>query len=203
MSAAGFEVYLIDDDQRVLSALRRLLSAEGYAVRTYSDAETFLAEHDPATPGCAIVDLGLPGLDGFEIQKALSSEAGDRPVVFLTGTGDIPASVKAMKAGAVDFLVKPVDATTLLAAVQQAERTDAEIRGRWTERHSFEERVSRLTPRELQVMDAVVAGRLNKQIAGDLGTVEKTIKVHRSRMMAKMGVRTLADLVRMVQQFRA
>lgn len=202
MAEAPFQVHVIDDDERVRATLSRLLSLAGYAVRSYADAESFLIAHDPDVPGCAIVDLGLPGKDGFEIQRVLALEAHERPVIFLTGKGDIPASVKAMKAGAVDFLVKPVDAPTLLAAVSQAEAADALIRRNREERGSFEERVGRLTPRERQVLDGVVAGRLNKQIAGDLGTVEKTIKVHRGRMMRKMAARTVADLVRLVQQFR-
>jgi FixJ family two-component response regulator len=195
-------VHLIDDDERVLAALARLLSAEGYRVECYADAEAFLLAHDPEVPGCAIVDLGLPGKDGFEIQRALSLEACERPVVFLTGRGDIPASVRAMKAGAVDFLVKPVDVATLLAAVSQAREADALKRRNRQARLSFEQRLARLTPRERQVLDQVVAGRLNKQIAGDLGTVEKTVKVHRGRMMRKMGARTVAELARAVQQFR-
>ena len=199
MSDSLFQVYLIDDDQRILTALSRLLSAAGYPVNTYSDAESFLAEHDPATPGCAVVDLSLPGKDGFEIQKEL--EACRRPVLFLSGQGDIPASVRAMKAGALDFLVKPVDADTLLAALRQARAVDGERRRQLDDRKDFDARFARLTPRERQVLEHVVAGRLNKQIAGDLGTVEKTIKVHRGRMMEKMGVRTVADLVRKVQQF--
>jgi FixJ family two-component response regulator len=199
MSDLPFHVHLIDDDPRVLTALSRLLSSAGYVVEAYPDAESFLAGHKPDVPGCAVVDLSLPGKDGFEVQSAL--EACGRPVLFLSGHGDIPASVRAMKAGALDFLVKPVDADTLLAAVGQAAEVDQAKRRSLRDRRAFEERFARLTPRERQVLGQVVAGRLNKQIAGDLGTVEKTIKVHRARMMVKMGVRTLADLVRLVEQF--
>jgi FixJ family two-component response regulator len=199
MGEIPFRVHLIDDDERVRAALSRLLASAGYTVEAYADAEAFLLAHDPQSPGCAIIDLALPGKDGFEIQRRLSPQAC--PVVFLTGQGDIPASVRAMKAGAVDFLVKPVDAPTLLAAESQAEQADALRRRDQRERGSFEERLARLTPRERQVLDGVVAGRLNKQIAGDLGTVEKTIQVHRGRMRRKMEARTVAELVRMVQQF--
>jgi FixJ family two-component response regulator len=191
-------IYLVDDDERVLVALKRLLTLEGYLVSCYSTGEEFLHGHDPEVPGCAIVDLGLPGIDGFGIQETLSAGLAERPVIFLTGRGDIPASVKAMKAGAIDFLAKPPDASNLLAAVAQAMQRDGEARRDREQRKSLEQRLSALTRREREVLDLVVTGRLNKQIAGDLGTVEKTIRVHRGRMMRKMGVRTVADLVRLV-----
>jgi FixJ family two-component response regulator len=191
-------VYLVDDDERVLVALRRLLTSEGYFVACYSSGEEFLRNHDRNIPGCAIIDLGLPGMDGFGIQETLSSELAGRPVIFLTGRGDIPASVKAMKAGAIDFLAKPAEASVLLAAVEQALRRDSQARRDRERRVEVEQRLSRLTPREREVLARVVAGRLNKQIAAELGIVEKTIKVHRGRMMGKMGVRTVADLVRLV-----
>ncbi len=199
---APFHVHLIDDDERVLATLSRLLVLAGYGVSSYATAEAFLIAHDPEAPGCAIVDLSLPGKDGFAVQQALSSDSGGRPVIFLTGHGDIPTSVRAMKGGAVDFLVKPVDADTLLAAIHQAESVDAARRQRQGEKDSIRACIDKLTPRERQVLDGVVAGRLNKQIAGDLGTVEKTIKVHRGRMMTKMGARTLAELVKMVEHLR-
>ncbi len=199
MSEPAFQVHLIDDDTRILKALSRLLAHAGYGVEIYADAETFLARHDPAAAGCAIVDLSLPGKDGFAVQEAL--EACGRPVIFLTGQGDIPASVKAMKAGALDFLVKPVAADSLLAAIAEARQIDEERRREFEERREFEQRVAKLTPRERQVLEQVAAGRLNKQIAGALGTVEKTIKVHRSRMMEKMGVRSVADLARKFERF--
>jgi FixJ family two-component response regulator len=191
-------VYLVDDDERVLVALKRLLTSEGYFVACYSSGEEFLRNHDYNVPGCAIIDLSLPGIDGFGLQDTLSSELTGRPVIFLTGRGDIPQSVKAMKAGAIDFLAKPVDASILLAAVEQALRRDSQTRQDRERRAGVEQRLSSLTPREREVLARVVAGRLNKQIAAELGIVEKTIKVHRGRMMGKMGVRTVADLVRLV-----
>lgn len=191
-------IYLVDDDKRVLSALTRLLASYGYNVECHSSAEEFLDRHDPNIPGCAIVDLSLPGMDGFEIQSALSSEMAARSIIFLTGTGDIPASVRAMKAGAVDFLTKPAEASVLLDAIKHALERDSRARYEVDLRRSVEDRLAKLTPREREVLDQVVAGRLNKQIAYELGTVEKTIKVHRGRMMGKMGVRTVADLVRLV-----
>ena len=196
-------VYLSDDDERVLVALKRLLTSEGYAVACYASGEAFLRSHDPAAPGCAVVDLSLPGIDGFGIQEMLSSERIDRPVIFLTGRGDIPASVRAMKAGAVDFLPKPADASALIAAVAQALERDRQRRQERDQRNRIDERLSRLTPRERQVLERVVAGRLNKQIAAELGIAEKTIKVHRGRVMGKMGVRTLADLVRLVAHHKS
>jgi FixJ family two-component response regulator len=200
MSDASFSVHLIDDDVQILKALSRALSMAGYEVRTFVDAETFLDQHDPSLPGCVVVDLSLPGKDGFAVQREL--DACGRPVIFLTGQGDIPASVRAMKGGALDFLQKPVDIEDLLAAVDQARRLDDARRKEFLERQDFEARIARLTPREHQVLDHVVTGHLNKQIAASLGIVEKTIKVHRGRMMKKLGVRTVADLVRTVKQFQ-
>jgi FixJ family two-component response regulator len=200
MSDASFSVHLIDDDAQILKALSRALSMAGFEVRTFVDAETFLDQHDPSLPGCVVVDLSLPGKDGFAVQREL--DACGRPVIFLTGQGDIPASVRAMKGGALDFLQKPVDIEDLLAAVDQARRLDDARRKEFLERQDFEARIARLTPREHQVLDHVVTGHLNKQIAASLGIVEKTIKVHRGRMMKKLGVRTVADLVRTVKQFQ-
>ncbi|TNM60997.1 response regulator transcription factor [Aliirhizobium smilacinae] len=190
-------IYLIDDDEAILKALRRLLETYGHHVDPYSSAESFLENHDPEAHGCAVVDLGLPGMDGLAVQELLVAESVERPIIFLTGKGDIPASVRAMKAGAVDFLTKPVNAECLLAAVDAALKRDANMRQEASVRHKIEQRMASLTAREREVLGCVVAGRLNKQIAAELGTVEKTIKVHRGRMMEKMGVRTVADLVRL------
>jgi FixJ family two-component response regulator len=195
-------VYVVDDDGRVLTALGRLLGSAGYRFKCHGSAEEFLRYHDPETPGCVVLDLELPGMDGFGVQANLSSDCSGRPVVFLTGHGNIPVSVKAMKAGAVDFLTKPVDAATFLAAVELALDRDRQAREQRAQRGSVERRMASLSPREREVLGHVVAGRLNKQIAGDLGTVEKTVKVHRARMMRKMGVRTVADLVRLVTLYR-
>src|SRR5262249_35805822 len=156
--------------------------------------------HDAAVPGCAVLDVRLPGLDGLALQEALTSGASHRPVIFITGKGDIPTTVLAMKAGAVDFLTKPVSDEVLLNAIARANAQDADVRKFRAELAAIQARIDTLTPREREVLTHVVAGRLNKQIAADLGTVEKTIKVHRSRMMEKMGVRTVADLVRMAER---
>ncbi len=196
-----FAVYLVDDDPGVLKALSRLLRAKGYDVRAYSSPVVFLEEHDVAVPGCAVLDVSMPGLDGLVLQHALAVTNGfHRPVVFVTGKGDIPTSVSAMKAGAIDFLTKPVKDVDLFEAISRAEARDTESRGLHSELESMQAKVDTLTPREREVLTHVVAGRLNKQIAGDLGTVEKTIKVHRSRMMKKLSIRTVADLVRMAEK---
>lgn len=195
-----FTVFLVDDDPRIVKALTRVLQIQGFAVRPYTLPQQFLAEHDAAIPGCALLDVSLPGLDGLELQETLTAAGTTRPVVFITGQGDIPTSVRAMKAGAVDFLTKPVDTADLLAAIRRAEELDARARQLRTERASIEERLATLTPREREVMGHVVVGRLNKQIAFDLGTVEKTIKFHRGAIMRKMGARSALELVRMVEK---
>lgn len=195
-----FTVFIVDDDAGVLKALSRLLRAKGYDVRSYTSPQEFLAHHDATVPGCAVLDVAMPGLDGLELQQALTSGGSDRPIIFITGKGDIPTSVRAMKAGAVDFLTKPVSDQDLLGAITRAEEQDTKAREVYAEFALIEAKMTTLTPREREVLTHVVAGRLNKQIACDLGTVEKTIKVHRSRMMKKLGVRTVADLVRMAEK---
>jgi FixJ family two-component response regulator len=200
MSDTRFVIFLVDDDLGVLKALSRMLDAKGYEVRAFSSSIEFLAQHDPSIPGCAIFDVSMPGLDGIELQAALKAGGIERPVIFVTGVGDIPVSVQAMKAGAVDFLTKPVKSQQLLAAVAQAAEKEAQAVQLRSELASVNDRISRLTPREREVLTHVITGRLNKQIAADLGTVEKTIKLHRGRMMQKMGVRTVADLVRIAQR---
>jgi FixJ family two-component response regulator len=190
-------VHLVDDDASVLRALSRLLTGVGHRCVTHESAEAFLARHDPKEPGCAVLDLSLPGMDGFGIQESLTGAAA-RPVVFLTATGDVPKGVRAMKAGAIDFLMKPPEPEALLAAVAEALRRDAAMRAARAGANEVEQRLAKLTPRERQVLDLVVQGRLNKQIAAELGSAEKTVKIHRGRMMRKMGVWTVADLIRQV-----
>jgi FixJ family two-component response regulator len=193
-----FTIFLVDDDAGVLKALSRLLRAKGYQVQSYTSPQEFLASHDATVAGCAVLDVSMPGLDGLALQQALTGS--HRQVIFITGKGDVPTSVRAMKAGAVDFLTKPVGDKDLLGAIARAEEQDLKSRQVHAELASIEAKIATLTPREREVLSHVVAGRLNKQIAGDLGTVEKTIKVHRSRMMEKLGVRTVADLVRMAEK---
>lgn len=202
MSGAMAKVYLVDDDQSIRTAIGRLIASAGYEFECYGSAEEFLDRFDPAAPGCVVLDLALPGMDGFAIQDRLSAIAGDRTIIFLTGRGDIPASVKAMKAGAVDFLTKPIEADKLLAAIESAVARDRQSRSASSMRTSVEQSIASLTPRERQILDRIVAGRLNKQIAYELGISEKTVKVHRSRIMKKIGARTAADLVRQVVEVR-
>ena len=195
-----FTVFLVDDDERVLKALSRLLKAKGYDVRPFTSAQGYLEQHDPAIPGCLVLDVSMPGLDGLALQQILAARDIQRPIIFLTGKGDIPTSVRAMKAGAIDFLTKPVKEKDLLYAIAQAEIDDAKARQIGAELAAIKAKIATLTHREREVLSHVVAGRLNKQIAADLGTVEKTIKVHRGRMMEKLGVRSVADLVRLAEK---
>ena len=191
-------VHVIDDDEAIRKALARLLRASGHAAQTHESAEAFLARRDPASTGCAIVDLHLPGAGGLRLQSELAAAGAPCPVVFITGRGDIETSVRAMKTGAVDFLTKPVRATARLAAVSRALDRGAAEQAEQARRAELEHRLASLTPREREVLEGVVAGRLNKQIAFDLGMAEKTVKIHRSRVMQKMEADSLASLVRMV-----
>jgi FixJ family two-component response regulator len=195
-----FTVFLVDDDKRVLKALSRLLRAKGYDAQLFPSAREFLDRDDLDVPSCAVFDVSMPDLDGLALQKALTDRGSRRPIIFLTGAGDIPTSVRAMKAGAVDFLTKPVKESDLLSAIARAEDVDCRNRQTQAERAVISARLATLTPREREVLSHVVTGRLNKQIAADLGTVEKTIKVHRGRMMGKLGVRTVVDLVRLAEK---
>jgi FixJ family two-component response regulator len=200
MTMPGFTISLVDDDDGVLKALSRLLRVNGLSIQTFSSPQEFLLQHDPSVPGCAILDVSMPGLDGLELQQALAARHAELPIIFITGKGDIPTGVRAMKAGAVDFLTKPIKNGQLLAAIEQARELAAKTGEARAQLEAIKARLARLTPREHEVLTLVVAGRLNKQIASELGTVEKTIKVHRGRMMKKMGVRTVADLVRMAEK---
>jgi len=197
MNAAVPTVFIVDDDQGVLVALSRLLRASGYETRTYASPQALFEHHEPETPGCLVLDVALPGLSGLELQRALARSGCDRPIVFITGGGDIPTTVQAMKAGAVDFLTKPFADEELLAAVRVAIERDHQSRAARAGLRSIAERLAMLTQREREVLEAVIAGRRNKQIAADLGTVEKTIKVHRARVMKKMGAESVAELVRL------
>jgi len=189
-------VSVIDDDALVLRSLGRLLQARGFDVRTYSSPQAFLEQRDAEIPGCIVMDLSMPGLSGLELQQALARAADHRPVVFISARSSVEASVRAMKAGAVDFLTKPFDEADLVAAVHAALDKDRASREGLAELASINLRLSTLTPREREVLSRVVAGKLNKQIAAELGTAEKTVKVHRARMMRKMQFDSLAELVR-------
>jgi|1185.fasta_scaffold03857_2 FixJ family two-component response regulator len=196
MNSAQASVTVVDDDFLVLRALDRLLRAAGFAVQTFSSAQDFLRERRADQTGCVVMDLSMPELSGLQLQQALAESDDARQVVFISGHGSVPSSVEAMKAGAVDFLTKPVDEHKLIAAVRIALDRDSLMRAKDGLRASVTARIATLTLREGQVLEQVVAGRLNKQIAAELGTAEKTIKVHRARMMRKMQVDSLAELVR-------
>jgi FixJ family two-component response regulator len=200
MNSPSGTVFIVDDNVQVRTSLARVLSAAGYRTRAFESAECFLKEQDGAEPGCLLLDIYLPGLSGFDLQRTLDGSACARPIVFLTGMADIQTSVTAMKAGAIDFLTKPIDNEKLFIAVNEALRRDAEQRAARAIRSAIEARLSTLTPREREVLKFVVAGRLNKQISAILGTGEKTVKVHRSRVMAKMRVRSVAELVHLVER---
>jgi FixJ family two-component response regulator len=193
-------IWLVDDDPAILRGLGRLLGAEGFETRAYQAAAEFLAAHDPSLPGCAIVDLGLQDGCGLAVQEQLAADG--RTVIFLTGQGSIPTAVQAMRAGAVDFLTKPVDANSLLSAVGSAIAADSARRSRASSLAELRQRLATLTPREHEVLQEIVSGRLNKQIAYRLGAAEKTIKVHRGRVMHKMGVRSVAELVKLMARLQ-
>jgi len=196
------QVHIVDDDAAVRSALARLLRSHGYDTVDHPSAESFLASHDPDAPGCIVLDVAMPGLDGPGLQRKLQEEGDAMPVIFLTGSADVPICATAMRNGAVDFLTKPVDEGDLVRAIAMALQHDAVRRLARRQKDATEGRLASLTPREREVLDHVMNGRLNKQIASDLGTAEKTVKVHRARAMEKMHVRSVAELVRMVERAR-
>lgn len=195
MSQPAPTVFVVDDENSVRKALCRLLASAGIAAASYASADEFLAGYERVQPGCLILDLSMPGLNGLELQQALRARDSLLPVIFLTGHAEIADSVRAMKGGAVEFLTKPVEDEKLLAAVREALATDAGARAEQAATDAIRQRLATLTPRELQVLRCVIAGKLNKQTAAELGTVEKTIKVHRARVIEKMQAGSLAELV--------
>jgi FixJ family two-component response regulator len=192
-------VYVVDDEPSVRKALSRLLRSAGFKCEVFASADEFLAHEreSPAESGCLVLDVQMPGLNGMDLQEVLSAGEGRLPIIFITGHGDIPLSVRAMKKGAVDFLTKPFDDKDLLAAIAVALRKGEEARARVAEITQFRDREQTLTTRERDVMARVVAGLLNKQIAAELGIEEGTVKIHRGRVMQKMGVQSVAELVKM------
>jgi FixJ family two-component response regulator len=193
-------VFLVDDDTAVLKGLERLLAAAGMRVGAFESPRHFLERFDPAASGCLVLDVAMPELNGIELQQALAAKGCDLPIIFLTGNADIPTSVRAMKRGAADFLTKPVDDEELLAAIRGALDRNVVMRKSREARRVVERRLATLTTREREVLDRIVTGRLNKQIAAELGTVEKTIKFHRAHIMQKMGARTIAELLSLAEQ---
>jgi len=202
MSAPECMVFVLDDDPLVRESVADLLNSAGFMVRTFGSASEFFRGERPDVPACLILDVELPDISGLDLQKELAKSGIEMPIIFLTGHGDIPMSVRAMKAGAVEFLTKPFGREELLDAIKEALLRDGEVRKQRAESSELRRRLATLTPRERQVLALVVTGRLNKQIAGELGTTDLTIKVHRGRVMRKMGADSLADLVRMAEKLR-
>jgi FixJ family two-component response regulator len=196
VSGLAATIHIIDDDSSIRTALSRLLRAAGYEVRTYASAGEFLIEERGAGPACVVLDVQMPGPSGLDLQKKLGAGDDPLPIIFLTGHGDIPMSVRAMRAGAVDFLTKPVKREALLSAVQTALAADGERRAARDRVQHVRTRFDTLTAREREVFGRVVAGMLNKQIAAELNCSIRTVKIHRARTMEKMQVDSLADLVR-------
>jgi FixJ family two-component response regulator len=200
-SLAG-TVYVVDDDKGFLRSMDRLLRTASYAVRTFTSAQEFLASERSDAPACLLLDLRMPGVSGIDLQEQLMASGEDLPIVFLSGHAEFQSGVRAMKAGAVDFLAKPFTEAELLAAVAKALDKDRRTRAARALKQDALERLARLTPRERQVCDLVATGLLNKQIAGELGAAEKTIKCHRGRVMEKLEVGSVAELVRLVDLVR-
>jgi FixJ family two-component response regulator len=200
MSHLQATVHVVDDDPSVRAGLARLLKSVGLPAKTFASALEFLEQAVAGEPGCVIVDLRLPAMSGLELQEQLHARNLDLPVIFLTAFGTVPASVRALKRGALDFLEKPVDDQVLLDAVSQALEWDRENRLKQAEVKAIQDRLTSLTPREFEVLTLIITGMLNKQVAYELGTTEKTIKVHRARILEKMNCESLAQLVRLAEK---
>ena len=200
MTSHRATVFIVDDDRSVRTALARLMRSAALRAETFASAKEFLDREHPDGPGCMVLDLSMPGSTGLELQQDMAAADIDLPIIFLTGHGSVPSSVKALKSGAVDFLEKPVDDDLLLSAIKDAVEGNVRTRRDRAKLSEIQERVARLTRRELQVFRLVVQGKLNKQVAVELGMSEKTVKVHRSRVMQKMEADSLAELVRVAER---
>ena len=200
MSETEGVVFVVDDDAPMRRSLENLIRSVGLRVEAFASAQEFLRGKRPDLPGCLVLDVRLPGLSGLDLQKRMAEANSEIPIIFITGHGDIPMSVQAMKAGAVEFLSKPFRDQALLDAIHQALERDRQTRKQRANIETLRRRFDSLTPREREVMAFVVAGLLNKQIAGELGMSETTVKIHRRQVMEKMGAGSLAELVRMVDR---
>ena len=191
-------VFVVDDDEGVRTSLRLLIRSIGLPVETFDSAQEFLAQFDPERPGCLVLDIRMPGMSGLELQQKLNERHAITPIVFITGHGDVPMAVEAMQAGAIDFVQKPFRDQDLIDRINRALEKDRTNRAALRERDAIRQRIAELTPREREVLELVTKGRANKVIAGDLSVSQRTVEIHRARVMEKMGASSLAHLVRMV-----
>ena len=198
----GHTVFMVDDDEAVRKAISRLLRSAGIASAVFASPSEFLAQYNPDMPGCLVLDMAMPDLDGLQLQTALNEKGCILPIIFLTGHGDVSKSVQAMKQGAFDFLSKPVKDKDLLSAVRAAIERDTVARGEQAKLSEIRARLDTLTPREREVLEHVVSGKLNKQIASDMGITEATVKMHRAHVMEKMKVQSVAELARLTERCR-
>jgi len=203
MTTDGATVFVVDDDASVRKALARSIQTAGLNVKTFASAREFLDQGLARGPGCLVLDVRMPGLSGLDLQAELNRRNVRTPVIFITGHGDIPVTVKAMKGGAADFLPKPFKVKDLLRVIQEALKKDERLQASRAENTEVQHRIQTLTPREREVLGLVVKGLLNKQIAAELGAAERTVKVHRGRVMKKMQVQSVAELVRAVERVKA
>lgn len=195
-------IFVVDDEADIRDSLRLLMRSVGLKTETFASAQEFLGAYDPSRPGCLILDVRMPGMSGPELQEKLRKNEINIPIIIITGHGDVPTAVRTMKAGAIDVIEKPFSDQLLLDRVQQALERDATDRKERAERERIAARLARLTPREREVMEGIVDGKLNKVIAADLGLSTRTVEIHRSRIMEKMQVRSVSNLVQMVLSVR-
>jgi FixJ family two-component response regulator len=193
-------VYVVDDDAAARAAIQSLLNSVGLRAETFGSAQEFLANYSPDAPACLVLDVRLPGVSGLDFQRDLAARSATIPIIFITGHGDIPMSVEAMKAGAMEFLTKPFRGQVLLDAIHKAIERDRAARGEQSKTAELRQRLATLTPREREVMQFVISGLLNKQVAAELGASERTVKIHRGQVMRKMQADSLPDLVRMAEK---
>ncbi len=200
---AELTVFVVDDDEEVRNAMKLLMNSVGLAVETFASAEEYLAQFDPARPGCLLLDIRMKGMSGLEVQERLALEEIQPPIIIITGHGDVPMAVRTVKAGAVDFIEKPFNEQVLLDSVHRAIELDGEHRGRVMQLADISARLECLTPREREILELVVAGKRNKVIAGELGISQSTVEAHRSKVMEKMQAKSLSDLMRMMLSLQA